>query len=162
MNAAGSVATVVASLGIPGYCWRRGVRGARLLPRGEPVEHAVDPQRVAAPRRGPAPRVAGALEVEVACQAAHPTADILSTSTGPTNGPCLTTTVAEAQSADSVPASQKGGAGADRAAWARPVTSPRPAPTLASSNMVEKPTSGSRGFSSACSCLLTSCSLLVK
>ena len=29
MYAAGSVATVVASLGIPGYCWRRGVRGAR-------------------------------------------------------------------------------------------------------------------------------------
>jgi hypothetical protein len=29
MYAAGTVATVVASLGIPGYCWRRGVRGAR-------------------------------------------------------------------------------------------------------------------------------------
>ena len=29
MYAAGSVATVVASAAIPGYCWRRGVRGAR-------------------------------------------------------------------------------------------------------------------------------------
>lgn len=29
MYAAGTVATVVASLGIPGYCWWRGVRGAR-------------------------------------------------------------------------------------------------------------------------------------
>jgi hypothetical protein len=29
MYAAGTVATVVASLRIPGYCWRRGVRGAR-------------------------------------------------------------------------------------------------------------------------------------
>ncbi len=29
MYAAGTVATVVASLAIPGYCWRRGVRGAR-------------------------------------------------------------------------------------------------------------------------------------
>jgi len=29
MYAAGTVATVVASLGIPGYCWRRGVSGAR-------------------------------------------------------------------------------------------------------------------------------------
>ena len=37
MYAAGTVATVVASLGIPGYCWRRGVRGARLLRRGEPL-----------------------------------------------------------------------------------------------------------------------------
>jgi hypothetical protein len=29
MYAAGTVATVVASAAIPGYCWRRGVRGAR-------------------------------------------------------------------------------------------------------------------------------------
>jgi hypothetical protein len=29
MYAAGTVATVVAGLGRPGYCWRRGVRGAR-------------------------------------------------------------------------------------------------------------------------------------
>jgi hypothetical protein len=29
MYAAGTVATVVASAVIPGYCWRRGVRGAR-------------------------------------------------------------------------------------------------------------------------------------
>jgi hypothetical protein len=40
--------------------------GARLLRRGEPVERAAA-QRIAAPRWGPAPRVAGALEVEVAC-----------------------------------------------------------------------------------------------
>ena len=30
MYAAGTVATVVASVVIPGYCWRRGVRGASL------------------------------------------------------------------------------------------------------------------------------------
>jgi len=30
MYAAGTVATVVASAAIPGYCWRRGVRGASL------------------------------------------------------------------------------------------------------------------------------------
>jgi hypothetical protein len=29
MYAAGTVATVIPSLAIPGYCWRRGVRGAR-------------------------------------------------------------------------------------------------------------------------------------
>ena len=29
MYAAGTAATVVASLGIPGYCWQRGVRGGR-------------------------------------------------------------------------------------------------------------------------------------
>ena len=31
MYAAGTVATVIASAAIPGYCWRRGVRGARGL-----------------------------------------------------------------------------------------------------------------------------------
>jgi hypothetical protein len=31
MYAAGTVATLVASAAIPGYCWRRGVRGARGL-----------------------------------------------------------------------------------------------------------------------------------
>jgi hypothetical protein len=29
MYAAGTAATVVASLGMPGHCWRRGVRGER-------------------------------------------------------------------------------------------------------------------------------------
>ena len=48
MYAAGTVATVVASAAIPGYCWRR---GAGLLYRREPVERAAAPQRVAASRR---------------------------------------------------------------------------------------------------------------
>jgi hypothetical protein len=34
MYAAGTVATVVASLGIPGYCWWRGVRGAAASSSG--------------------------------------------------------------------------------------------------------------------------------